>query len=160
MIMLGPFGDPLYQGSGWEKRAYTEYGRQSLKPMPGETQRFVQRFVAQQHYMWNTITRSHDQVKFSTSSSQGCVGDKTVAGAWIEGEAFLGASILAAPFAFEVGHTGFFNWGRTFHIFDRSQSRGSVTVVGNIHALGSGFGTVMASTPRGGCSSLCIDTDL
>lgn len=166
LIMLGPFGDPLYQASGWEKRAYTEYMRQSLTPLAGESQRYVQRFTVQQHFMWNSISRVSDQVKFATSSDQGCVGQKTVAEANITGEAGFGEAIVAAPMDFDVGYRGFFDWGRNFYIFDR-QVTYSVTVFQyGVNSFGSGFGTSMGSSSGGaagfggGCSRLCLDTDM
>lgn len=160
-IDIGPIGDPKYQAPGWEKRAYTEYMRQSLKPLPGEYQRHVQRYVVQMHYMWNQFTRQYDQVKFSTSIAQGCEGKKEIAGAWIEGEAIAGEHIVSYPDQFSIIAGPLFSWGRNAHIFDR-QKVGTVTVIQHgVWQWGQGFGTVNGSLSRsGGCPNLCHDTDL
>lgn len=69
----GPFGDPLFSAAGWEKREWTQYFRESFRNSPG-AQMTVQRYTVQIHYMWNYNTRVAAQIKFKTTSQQGCVG--------------------------------------------------------------------------------------
>ena len=50
IAMRGPFGDPKYQGPGWEKMSYKTYTADGNK--------------IEIHYMRNTITLQTDQFKF------------------------------------------------------------------------------------------------
>jgi hypothetical protein len=84
MIMVGPFGDPKFQDLDWEKWEWTMYFRETKSSDPG----YVQRFTVQMHYMVNLRTRQIDQVKFKTTPSQGCVGERRVAEASDPGTEF------------------------------------------------------------------------
>ena len=71
--MTGPFQDPLFSAAGWEKREWTSYFRDTFQSTP-ISQVQVQRYTVQIHYMWNYNTRISTQIKFKTTSQQGCVG--------------------------------------------------------------------------------------
>lgn len=76
LIMTGPFNDTLYQDPNWEKRQWTQYFK-NTKMVNGNIVTQV-RFTVQIHYMWNRASRKFDQVKFHTTTSQGCEGEKIV----------------------------------------------------------------------------------
>ena len=77
-IMYGPFRDPLYQDPNWEKREWHMRFRNSIPTSPA-AQRYVQVYYVELHFMYNRLTKQAAQIKFKSTTDQGCVGETKLA---------------------------------------------------------------------------------
>jgi len=78
--IMGTFGDPAFQSGRWEKREWNQYFHETRRTLRTWSVT-ITRFVVSIHFMWNRDTQTATQIKFATSTEQGCVGVKKVADA-------------------------------------------------------------------------------